>query len=137
MPGSEEPAERGVTLGSVGLVWAGGTGGTALRHVLSAVGPPQSGLLVILVINVVGSFLLGGLTARLGPTALAGRGRTLRLLLGLGFLGGFTTYSALAVDTVLLASGTAPGWAAAYALGSVGLGVLAAAAGQWLGRARP
>ena len=127
-------AERGVTLGSVALVWVGGSGGTALRHALGLVGPVGSGILVILVVNVVGSLLLGALTERLGSTAGGGRRRALQLLLGVGFLGGFTTYSALAVDTVLLGSGAEPGGAAAYALGSVVLGVLAAAAGRRLAR---
>ena len=136
MPEFGRSAERRVTLGSVTLIWVGGSCGTALRYLLGQAGLPGSGLAVILVVNVAGSLLLAGLTERLGSGAEGGR-RRLRLLLGPGFLGGFTTYSALAVDTVLLASGSAPGRAAAYALGSVVLGVLAAVAGRQLGRARP
>ncbi|TFD70476.1 CrcB family protein [Cryobacterium sp. Hb1] len=59
----------------------------------------------------------------------AGRRRTARLLLGTGLLGGFTTYSALATDSVLLLQDGATGVAIAYGLGSVLFGGVA----TWLG----
>ena len=46
-------------------------------------------------------------------------------------MGGFTTYSTLAVDTVVLQ--TDPGLAISFALGSVAMGMAAAAVGIWVG----
>lgn len=74
--------------------------------------------------NVVGSFLLGWFAAlALGEHAYA--------LLGTGFCGGFTTYSAFAVQTARLGplSGRAVGYAAATIVVSLG----AAALGWTLG----
>lgn len=84
----------------------------------------------ILVINVLGSFLLG-LTV-----ALVGRGvwpEVARLAFGTGVLGAFTTFSTFSVDIDGLLERGAAGTALAYALGSVLLGVLAAVAGRVLG----
>ncbi|WP_409329458.1 fluoride efflux transporter CrcB [Trujillonella humicola] len=58
----------------------------------------------------------------------------LRPLLGTGVLGGYTTYSTFAVDVVRLVDDGAAAVAVAYVLVSVAGGVLAAAAGVWLGR---
>ena len=86
--------------------------------------------MVIVTINVVGAFLLawllGALARRSGGDAAAHR---LSLLIGTGALGGFTTYSALAADTVGLIVDDRPGLALAYAFGTVILGVLATGAG--------
>ena len=86
------------------LVAAGGAVGTALRELLMLAVPPVAEIPVAtLGINVLGAFLLGALLetlARRGPD-VGGR-RKLRLLLGTGALGGFTTYSSLATDTSLL-----------------------------------
>lgn len=113
------------------LVAVGGAVGTAARAALELGIPSAGGLpLDVLLINVVGSFLLGLLTARLvrrGPDD--DRRRRLRLLLGTGFCGGFTTYSTLAVGVaeLLRAGTTGPG--VGYAVGSVLLGGAAAWAG--------
>ena len=53
----------------------------------------------ILLINVLGSFLLGFLTG----LVLDGADGAWRLVLGTGFCGGFTTFSTAMVDTVRLA----------------------------------
>jgi CrcB protein len=128
---------------SLGLVALGGTVGTGAREALALTFPAAPGTLpvTIAVINVVGSFALGLLLESLlrrGPDA--GRLRDLRLLVGTGVLGGFTTYSALAVDTGLLLGGHGGGTLGlglglVYALGSVVLGALAAACGIALGGA--
>lgn len=110
------------------LVAAGGAAGTAARLALGLTIPEVAGVpLAVLTVNIIGAFLLGVLTARL-PTATEWR-----LLLGTGVLGGFTTYSALMTGTISLWE-QAPLIAAAYALGSVVLGVLAAVLGLRLGR---
>ena len=57
------------------------------------------------------------------------RRRQARLLLGTGFLGGFTTYSALAVEADGLLRGGRVGLAVAYALTTVVVGLVASLAG--------
>ncbi len=123
---------------SLGLVFVGGAVGTGLRAAASAVGPPLRGVPVtVLVVNVVGAFLLGLLLQRLhraGPDD--GRRRDLRLLLGTGLLGGFTTYSALAADTAALLSDGRVGGAVLYAGGTLVLGLAAALLGLRCGGLR-
>jgi CrcB protein len=55
-------------------------------------------------------------------------------LLVTGVLGGFTTFSAFSLDALRLIEGGRPGAAALYVSGSVGLSLLACAAGLWIGR---
>ncbi|WP_259614089.1 MULTISPECIES: fluoride efflux transporter FluC [Microbacterium] len=112
------------------LVALGGTLGTAARLGLGLLLPDQGGFPVAVpVANVLGAVLIGVVAARLPASA------DLRILLGTGVLGGFTTYSAFMTGTVDLWA-SAPLLAAAYAAGSLVLGLLAAAAGLWLGRPR-
>jgi CrcB protein len=121
------------------VVWVGGAAGTAARYLLSRAVPSFAGVPVAtLVINVAGAFALGvlleGLTRR-GPDQ--GARRVLRLLLGTGFLGGFTTYSALAVDTDSLLRGGQVGHAIGYAGVTLLVGGAASLAGITLaGRRR-
>ena len=79
-------------------------------------------------INIVGSFLLGLLVAEHWFD------RDLREGLGVGFLGGFTTFSTFSVQAVLEVDAGEPGRAIVYVLGSVLGGLVAAAAGYALGR---
>lgn len=112
------------------LVAAGGTIGTAARLGLGLVIPDQGGLPVaVLLANVLGALLIGVLAARLPASA------ELRLMLGTGVLGGFTTYSAFMTGTLTLWA-EAPLLAAAYAAGSLVLGLGAAALGLRLGKPR-
>jgi len=119
-------------------VFVGGAAGTAVRALIGAVAPTVDRVPVATIaINVVGAFALGALLtllARRGPDA--GRRRTLRLLLGTGVLGGFTTFSSLAVDTAVLLGGHRVAEAFAYGLGSVLAGILAATLGARVGRRR-
>jgi CrcB protein len=127
------------------LVFVGGAAGTALRAGCLAVLPPADGWPVgVFVVNVLGSFLLGLLVAVLAPRSAApssaapaaDRARSdLRLLLGTGVLGGFTTYSALSADTVSLVAAGHSVVALVYAAGSVIVGIAAAALGVLLGGA--
>lgn len=115
----------------LGVVFLGATGGTAARYFLSAIIPAWQGIPIgTFAINIVGAFTLGALLealVRRGPDA--GARRTLRLLLGTGLLGGFTTYSSLAVDTgVLVADGQFVS-SLLYGVGTVLIGALATAAG--------
>jgi len=77
-----------------------------------------------LLVNVVGCFLMGMLA---GWTS----DRTLRAALGVGVLGGFTTFSALGGDTLALAQGGSMKLAAVNVVANVGLGLVAV----WAGRA--
>ena len=117
-------------------VFVGGAAGTALRALVGALVPAVDRVPVATIaINVIGAFALGALLAvlaRRGPDA--GRRRTARLLLGTGVLGGFTTFSSLAVDTAVLLEGHRLLQALAYGLGSVLAGVAAAALGARVGR---
>lgn len=126
--------------GLIGLVLAGGAVGAPVRYLIGvhwaarADGFPWS----TFTINVGGAFVLGALLetlARAGPDT--GVRRTLRLLLGTGVLGAFTTYSTFAVEVDLLVRAHASRVAAAYALGSVAAGLLAALAGILLAAGHP
>jgi fluoride exporter len=110
----------------LGLVAGGGAVGTGLRYALTEAMPGTAAPLAILAINVVGAFALGVLLEAVGHRPGPASTR-LRLLLGTGVLGGFTTYSALALDTVAFAG--APLTAVVYAGGTLVAGIAAAAAG--------
>lgn len=132
--GDDQPPASGaghLRASAVALVLVGGTLGTAAREAVSLVLPPVDGVpLGTLVVNLLGAFLLGVLLdslARRGPDL--GARRAGRLLLGTGALGGFTTYSALAVDTATLLGDGRTAAAAAYALGTLLVGALATGAG--------
>ena len=102
----------------VASVAAGGALGSLARYGLSHALPSVGGWPVAtLTENLLGAFLLGLLLETLGRAgAETPRRRWLRLTLGTGVLGGFTTYSALALETHgLLAEGRA-GMALGYAL---------------------
>ncbi len=119
----------------LGLVLLGGTIGTAGREGLHLVLPADGGIpWSVFLVNIVGAAVLGGLLAHLAAVEPeTPRRREVRLFVGTGILGGFTTYSALATDTVLLAD-SRPGLAITYAVASVVLGVLAAGIGFRIGR---
>lgn len=129
------PARSFLRPGSLALVFIGGTAGTAGRHALGLWLPSPGGLpIAILLANLLGAFLLGLLLEALARGGEDERHRRrLRLLLGTGFMGGFTTYSTLATDgMLLLASGAVP-VGLGYVLGTVVLGTLATWCGITLG----
>ena len=117
------------------VVFAGGTIGTAVRAGLSAAFPAHPGEWpwATFAINLTGAFILGcllELLARRGPDV--GVRHYLRLGLGTGVLGGYTTHSTFAVETVRLLESGAILAGAGYAAGSVLLGLAAALAGTLL-----
>ncbi|WP_224813506.1 fluoride efflux transporter CrcB [Hasllibacter sp. MH4015] len=84
----------------------------------------------ILLVNVIGSFLMG-----LFVVIAAHRGLThLSPLVMTGFLGGFTTFSAFSLETMTLYERGDYGLAALYVGLSVGLSILGLAAGLWVAR---
>jgi CrcB protein len=111
----------------------GGAIGASLRY-LASVGATRAfgpGFPVATVfVNILGSFLMGVLVV-----VLAEKGGTrFAPFLMTGLLGGFTTFSAFSLDAVRLMEGGRLGAAILYVGGSVGLSLLACAAGLWLGR---
>jgi fluoride exporter len=84
-----------------------------------------------LLINVSGAFALGLLLA--ASRGNAHSAANARLVLGTGFLGGYTTFSALCFETFASARGGRQHTAWLYAAGTLALGALAAAAGIALG----
>ena len=111
---------------------AGGLGAVA-RLVLDAVVTSRTGGRYpagTLAINVSGSSLLG-LVVGLGSAALLPP--TWALVAGTGFLGGYTTFSTAAVETVRLTAERRWAAAVAHGLGMLGASVLAAALGLGVG----
>ena len=112
------------------LVGVAGTLGVLARYGVSRLTLHHETLIWSTVgINIVGSFMLGLLVAQ------HWFGRDVREALGVGFLGGFTTFSTFSVQIVLEVDAGEPGRAASYLLASVVGGVVAAAAGYAFGRA--
>ena len=120
---------RGVFLVTLGLVVAGGALGVLARAVLLLpIGDPSVLPWATAAVNIVGSLLLGVVVGSLG-----GRHPRARAFLGTGVLGGFTTYSAFAVQTVGLTA-TAVAAATAVAVVSVGAGLVCGVIGLFIGR---
>lgn len=101
--------------------------GVVLREMLLLPFSGVDGAIVLpaatMAVNVVGSFALGAVAGWLGT-----RRPLTRAFFGTGVLGGFTTYSAFAVQSATLLS-SAPFFGFLFALAAVLLGVLAAALG--------
>lgn len=123
---------------SLALVAAGGCAGTLVRAALERAWPASPGHLPVttLALNVVGALTLGLLLGALGE----GRPR-LRLALGTGVLGGLTTHSTFILESHRLLTsggdGGHPVLGAAYLVGSMVAGLVAAGLGLWLaGRLR-
>ncbi|MEO6997126.1 MAG: CrcB family protein [Terracoccus sp.] len=117
--------------GPIGLVALGGGLGTATREAVSLALPPTGPFpLAIFLVNVTGAFALGlvlEVLLRRGPDQ--GLGRSLRLLVGTGFMGGYTTYSTLAVGAGQSVVSGQPVVGLVYAGVSVVVGAAAAFAG--------
>jgi fluoride exporter len=120
-----------LNIGLIALVAAGGAVGTLGRYGLAQAVPAiASWPVATLLANLVGAALLGMLLealVRRGPES--SRARRLRLTLGTGALGGFTTFSSLAYEVERLLAGGNMGTGIAYALTSVVLGLAACLAG--------
>jgi CrcB protein len=100
------PVRSGLLLTAVG-----GALGALLRWGLGTLLPTGDGFpWTTLAVNISGSALL----AALPLLSLVHRRPWLPLLLGTGFLGGFTTMSTFSVETVTLADSGQPGLAAGY-----------------------
>lgn len=119
------------------LVMLGGGLGAGLRHMVGVAAVRVMGFGFpwgTLTVNVVGSLAMGLLVAglaRFGPDIGA---REIRLFVGVGVLGGFTTFSSFSLDAVNLYEAGHASTAALYVVGSVVLGLTALFAGLGLVR---
>ena len=129
--------EARTDLRTVALVGLGGAAGTLARYALGRLAPVAPGTFptTTFTINVTGAFVLGlllGVIARTRPTD-----QIWRPLLGIGFLGGYTTFSTFAVETTQLVRAHAAAVAVAYVIASVVAGLLAARLGELVAGAPP
>ena len=118
------------------LVAAGGAVGAVGRYVFGAQALRLFGLgfpFGTFVVNILGGFLMGALASWLAHRGGADQEKW-RLLLGVGVLGGFTTFSAFSLEVTLMIGRREFGYALVYTLGSVVLSVGALFAGLALMR---
>ena len=114
-------------MGNLLLVFAGGGTGAVARYLcgvgyVRALGPNQA-LPATFFINILGGLLMGLLVGVLAVRGGAAQDRW-RVLLGVGVLGGFTTFSSFSLETVLMIQRRTYGLAAGYVAGSVALAIL-------------
>jgi CrcB protein len=114
---------------TVVLIAIAGALGVLSRYGLSSTVHGDALPWMTVAINVIGSFALGLIVV------LPFDSEEVRSALGVGFLGGFTTFSTFSVQAVLDADAGEPGRAALYVGASVVLGIAAATAGYALGHA--
>ena len=115
------------------IVFAGAGIGGALRHGVNLAAARLFGLgfpFGTIIVNVLGSFLMGSLGGYFAYRT--GMPQHLRLFLTTGILGGFTTFSAFSLDTALLIERHAYALAAGYVLGTVFAGLIALFVGMAL-----
>ena len=117
----------------------GGALGSWLRYMVarllaSAIGPVAASTFpwATLTVNVLGSFAMGLLAGWLARQGTGGEGW--RLLLGVGVLGGFTTFSAFALEFGLLVERGALATAAGYVALSLAAGFAGLFAGLYMMR---
>jgi fluoride exporter len=124
----------GLSPGTLAAVFLGGALGTVARYLLEAHHQTGSGAFpwVTLLVNLTGSFAIGflvPLTEHVAP-----RAPLLRPLALIGFLGGWTTYSTLAVEATLLAKNGDVATCLAYLVATVVGGLALVVAGHAAGR---
>lgn len=116
----------------VALALAGGLGAAARFLLDGAIRSRSTGTLPwgTIVINLTGSFALGLVTGAIAASALPdGWG----IVVGTGFLGGYTTFSTASFETVRLIQERKFAAATANGLGVLVAATLAAGLGLWLG----
>ncbi|MGY2080659.1 fluoride efflux transporter CrcB [Modestobacter sp. SYSU DS0657] len=122
-------------IGYVAAALGGALGALARWGVAEGLPSPAGGWpWATLLVNLTGCLLLGALLGAVFPRHPDHP--WLRPFLGTGVLGGFTTFSTFAVETVRLADGGAWATAAGYVVASVLGGLLAAVAGVRLAGGR-
>ena len=113
----------------IALVSIGGAVGSILRYFIS-IGIKQSPFpLATLLVNIVGSLIIGII---MGWSAKQANADYWRLLLAMGVCGGFTTFSAFAWENLQLLQQERYLHFCVYAGGTLILGLVAVAFGYWL-----
>ena len=108
------------------LVVGGGIAGATARWAVGAI--VDHATIALIIVNALGAFLLGALVRR-RPAPTARR----RLWLGVGFCGALTTFSTLTVDIADRLDAGQPGAAVRNLTLVVGIGLVAALAGNATG----
>ena len=118
------------------LVAAGGGFGAVARYLLGGFAQRWSASVFpvgTLVVNVLGCFIIGAVMGwggdKVGPSPET------RLLIVVGFLGAFTTFSALGYETVAMLDNDRLALAVVNAVGNYGLGIVAVILGRLTARA--
>lgn len=124
----------GLSAGTLTAVFLGGALGTVARYLLEAHHAGGSGTFpwVTLLVNLSGSLAIGFLVPLVDH--VAPRSPLVRPLVLIGFLGGWTTYSTLAVDATLLGKNGHVALCLAYLLATVAGGLALVAFGHAAGR---
>jgi CrcB protein len=108
----------------------GGAVGTGARYLLSEWAASSFGTAFpwgTFLVNAIGSFLLAVIVyAGVEASVIS---PTMRMALGAGVMGGFTTYSAFSLETMLYLEGGSPGMAMLYVGATVVVGLGACMAG--------
>jgi len=116
------------------IVAAGGALGAVARYGLGRLLPTTAGWpWPTLTANVLGGLLMGALTGWLAFRSGA-QGETIRLFAAVGVLGGFTTFSAFSLETVLMIERRDFAMAGGYVVASVVVSVAALFLGLMLAR---
>lgn len=116
---------------SLAYVAVGGAFGAMCRFMIYSLIPRGGFPYATFTVNIVGAFLLG-LWLAVMVYYLPEKNRDLHLLVGVGALGGFTTFSAFTLDTYMLIERGEIGQMALYVTGSVLLSLLAFFGGMWI-----
>jgi len=119
------------------LIFVGGGTGAVARYLVGigwgrAIGPAQPWA-ATLIINVLGGLLMGVLISTLALRGGADQDRW-RLLLGVGVLGGFTTFSTFSLEAVMMLQRRDYSTLAFYVIGSVAFSIAGVMAGLYLTR---
>lgn len=139
--GPSVPARRAESAGTgpwtvLGVIAAGGAAGATARHGAEVLWPAPAGGFpwAVLGVNLLGCALIGVLMPLVAEGGRAAH-PLVRPFLGVGVLGGFTTFSTYALGTVDLLEHGRPGPALLYAAGTAAGALLAVAAAARLTRA--
>jgi CrcB protein len=120
------------------LVMLGGAIGAGFRYHIAMVATRNLGPLFpwgTWIVNLLGGLLMGLLAGLLARQFTPIQGEPLRLFIGVGVLGGFTTFSAFSLETTNMLLRGQPIMAAAYGVSSVAGSVLMLFIGLFIVRA--
>lgn len=113
----------------------GSAAGGVARYLVGMIIPAGGGFpLATLSINIAGSFLIGILSGLLTRLAGGASAEALRLVLVVGFCGGFTTFSTFSNETLRLLESSHYLAAVGYVFASIVAGLIAVALGYAISR---